>query len=68
MLMGMAARRAGVLLATLGLGALAGCRSSTQTTGPGEEMVNSEAELYVASTRLWRPMSIPRVLGEPGSE
>ncbi|MCK8501629.1 hypothetical protein [Myxococcus fulvus] len=67
MLMGMAARRGGVLLATLGLGALAGCGSSTQTTGPGEEMVNSEAELYVASTRLWRPMSIPVCWENPGA-
>ncbi len=74
MLIGIASRRGAVLLAALGLGTLLGCGSATEApeaaepgTAPAGDMRNSEADLYVASARLWRPMSVSVCWENPGA-
>jgi hypothetical protein len=66
MSMGIASRRGRVLLAVLGLGSLLGCGVDAEqpapaepTTAPAEGMRNTESDLYLASTTLWRPMNVP---------
>ncbi|CAM4397928.1 MULTISPECIES: hypothetical protein [Myxococcus] len=70
MLIEIACRQKAVLLAALGLGTLIGCGNGSEIADPGmlpaEEMRNSEAELYVASARLWRPMTVPVCWENPG--
>ncbi|MFY2558783.1 hypothetical protein ACN469_14240 [Corallococcus terminator] len=74
MLIGIASRQGAVLLATLGLGTLLGCGSDTEApesaepgTSPAGDMRNSEADLYVASAQLWRPMSVSVCWENPGA-
>ncbi|RYZ44246.1 MAG: hypothetical protein EOO71_00190 [Myxococcaceae bacterium] len=52
------------LIATLGVGALMGCGGAPEASMPSEQTPleaprSSEADLYVASSTLWRPVSIP---------
>ena len=58
----------------LGLGSLAGCgegmdpgETAEPVTPSSESMGQSEADLYVASTTLWRPMNVPVCWENPGA-
>ncbi|MFP2923607.1 hypothetical protein ACLESO_00015 [Pyxidicoccus sp. 3LG] len=73
MLIGIVSRRGTALLAALGLGTLLGCGVDTELpesaepgTSPAGSMRNSEADLYVASARLWRPMTVAVCWENPG--
>jgi hypothetical protein len=54
----------------LGIGALAGCGEALepQESPVPEDMRNTAADLYVASSTLWRPMSIPVCWENPGAD
>ncbi|NMO15639.1 hypothetical protein HPC49_20735 [Pyxidicoccus fallax] len=73
MSIGIAFRRGTVLLAVLELGALLGCgvnadlsESAEPDASPAETLRGSEADLYVASARLWRPMTVAVCWENPG--
>ncbi|MFP2905562.1 M12 family metallopeptidase, partial [Pyxidicoccus sp. 3LFB2] len=77
MLTANAPRRGTALRAALGvgLGSLLGCgggmeppASAAPTSAPSETLTNSAADLYVASTTLWRPMTIPVCWENPGAD
>ncbi|WP_342380070.1 hypothetical protein NVS55_10925 [Myxococcus stipitatus] len=67
---GIASRRPAALLAALGLGTLLGCGGADapapESTEPPGSVRTSEADLYVTSTRLWRPMSVAVCWENPG--
>ncbi len=65
-------RRGAALLMAMGMGfsSLLGCgeeMTQPEPAGPPEAMRNTAAELYVASSTLWRPMSIPVCWENPGA-
>ncbi|HEX8703059.1 MAG TPA: M12 family metallopeptidase [Myxococcaceae bacterium] len=63
MRLGMACRRPTALFAALGVSfvSLLGCGEGVVAPASGEpvELRHTESELYVASPKLWRPMSVP---------
>lgn len=66
---GIAFRQRVALFAALGLGALPGCGANPEPSTseePAGSMRNSEADLYVASNRLWRPMNVAVCWENPG--
>jgi hypothetical protein len=76
MLIGNTSRRGPALLVALGvgMGLLAACGEGVEpleeadpVTSPSETAARSESELYVASTRLWRPMTVPVCWENPGA-
>jgi len=76
MFTGNAPHRGPALLVALGLGigSLAGCGQEMDTletaepvTLPPEMLASSEADLFVASTTLWRPMNVPVCWENPGA-
>ncbi|WP_163988986.1 M12 family metallopeptidase [Pyxidicoccus caerfyrddinensis] len=77
MLIGIAPHRKTALLAALGVGlaSLLGCdggmeapESAEPTSAPAETLTNTAADLYVASTTLWRPMTVPVCWENPGAD
>ncbi|AGC43483.1 hypothetical protein MYSTI_02156 [Myxococcus stipitatus DSM 14675] len=65
---GIASRLPAALLAALGFGMLLGCGGAdTQAPESSESMRNSEADLYVASTKVWRPMTVGVCWENPGA-
>ncbi|WP_211194291.1 M12 family metallopeptidase [Pyxidicoccus fallax] len=58
----------------LGLGSLAGCgegmeplEPTASSTVPAESLGSNPADLYVASSTLWRPMNVPVCWENPGA-